>query len=226
MYDAYYTAPNMKLVVCSTDSLDTLQATVAKTFMHVRTSSSVPAALSQDGSGNSSKKKKKKKKANNDGGGSGSLPEDSSITSASSSSGNGPVVASSSSKSDGVWPPPPPLNFSQLIGGTGSGDKGTGTGSSGSGDDAVKVYMVQPVRDVNELRLVWGLESEQLSKWKGKASEIVRMKNEKETPVVHFYAFVSEVFLICMGVFSDVLHRKLKSRAQHTTHPIQRCIFC
>jgi len=164
MYGAYYTAPNMKLVVCSTDSLDVLQATVAKTFMHVRTASEATAATSQDGSSSGGgKKKKKKKKANSSGGGDGSAPEDSSSAVA-SSVGDGNVMLSSLSKNDGVWPAPPPLNFSQLIGG--SGDESDG--------DSVKVYMLQPVRDVNELRLVWGLASEQLSKWKGKASEIVR----------------------------------------------------
>lgn len=171
MYGAYYTAPNMKLVVCSTDSLDALQATVAKTFMHVRTASEATAVTSQDASSSSGgKKKKKKKKANSSGGGDGTFPEDSSSATASSTS-DGNVMFTSSSKNDGVWPAPAPLNFSQLIGGSGDGRDG----------DSVKVHMLQPVRDVNELRLVWGLASEQLSKWKGKASEIVRKRVGKNS---------------------------------------------
>lgn len=150
LYASHYTAANMKLVVCSTDSLDSLQATVAKTFAAVRTGGSGGSGSSV---GAASGGKKKKKKGGGGGGGGGNGGGGDSATPAAL-----PLplpVAASGSGSNGVWAPPPPLAFAKL-GGVGG-----------------CVYLVQPVRHANELRLGWGLASEQLSKWRGKPAELV-----------------------------------------------------
>jgi secreted Zn-dependent insulinase-like peptidase len=153
LYEAHYTAANMKLVVCSTDSLDELQATVARTFAGVRPGghgSGGHGSGGNGGSGGSGGKKKKKKGGGGDGGSGGNsaapplpppLPS---------------PVAGGVGSASGVWAPPPPLDFASLVGVAGC------------------VYLVQPVRHANELRLVWGLGSEQLSKWRSKPAELVR----------------------------------------------------
>ena len=153
LYARYYTAANMRLCVCSTDSLDDLQAAVATAFAAVRTGAEpLPggggsSGGSGGGGGGSAsvggKKKKKKKK-----GGSGA----SDPASAAMGGGGGAAAGGAGGKLLGLWPAPPPVDFGSVGG---------------------KLAMVRPVRHTNELRLVWPLAGEQLSRWRGKPSELV-----------------------------------------------------